>query len=69
MLDLVGFFCLFIFKCRCLSFYFILFIYFGHAKRCGILVPQLGIEPTPTAVEAGVLTTRLPGKSLDLSLF
>ena len=40
-----------------------------HAKRCGILAPQPGIEPGPTAVEAGVLTPRLPGKSLDLNLF
>ena len=63
MLDLVGF-CLFLNVG--VSFFF--FLAMLHAKRCGILVPQPGIKPAPTAVEAGVLTI-LPGKSLDLSLF
>ena len=33
-------------------------------KASGILVPQLGIEPAPSALEGKVLTTGLPGKSL-----
>lgn len=48
---------------------FSVFLTMLHAKRCGILAPQPGTEPAPTAVEARVLTTRLPGKSLDLNLF
>ena len=36
---------------------------FGH-EACGILIPQLGIEPAPTALEGEVLTTGPPGKSL-----
>lgn len=30
---------------------------------CGILVSPPGIKPPPPALEGGVLTTRLPGKS------
>ena len=30
---------------------------------CGILAPRPGIEPTPPALEARVLTTGTPGKS------
>ena len=33
-------------------------------KDYRILVLQLGIEPRPTAVKAGILTTGLPGNSL-----
>ena len=33
-------------------------------QACGISVPQPGIKPIPPALEAGILTTRLPGKSL-----
>ena len=33
-------------------------------KACGILPPQLGIEPTPTALQGDVLTTEPPAKSL-----
>ena len=33
---------------------------------CGILVPQPGTDPTPPAMECGVLTTGLLGKSLGL---
>ena len=36
--------------------------FFGH-EACGILAPQTGIEPTPPALEGGVLTTGPPGKS------
>lgn len=36
---------------------------------CGILVPPLGIEPAPRALEEEVLITGLPGKSPTLSLF
>ena len=46
--------------CFCLIFW-----YFGH-KSHGILVPQQGIEPTPSALESEVLTTGSPGKSLLL---
>ena len=35
---------------------------FGH-KACGILALQPGIQPVPPALEGGVLTTGLLGKS------
>ena len=38
-----------------------MFWYFGLYKS-GISVPWPGIEPTPSALEGEVLTTRLPGK-------
>ena len=39
---------------------------FGHAvQHVGILVPQPRIEPRPLALEARVLTTESPGKSLS----
>ena len=41
-----------------------MFWFFGH-EACGVLVPQPGIEPTPPALEGKVLTTGLPGKSLE----
>ena len=41
-------------------------VFFGHVA-CGILVPQPGIEPTPPALEGGVLTTGPPGKSPEFS--
>ena len=41
------------------------FWFFGW-EVCGILASQLGIEPTPPALEGKVLTTRPPGKSLSL---
>ena len=34
-------------------------------KSCGILASQPGIEPVPLTLEDKVLTTRLPGKSLE----
>ena len=42
------------------------FYFFCHTawQACGISVPQPGIKPIPPALEAGILTTRLPGKSL-----
>ena len=43
----------------CFSFVFWLFGF----QACGILVPQPGIEPTPSALEAEVLTPGPPGKS------
>ena len=42
-----------------------MFWFFGR-KAGGILTPRLGIEPTPPALEGEVLTTGLPGKSLEL---
>ena len=36
---------------------------FGYEAR-GSLVPWLGVEPTPSALEDKDLTTGLPGKSL-----
>ena len=38
------------------------FLLFGH-EACGILVPQVGIEPTPLALEREIFTTGLPGRS------
>ena len=42
---------------------FYVWFFFGH-KACGILAPQPGIEPVPSALEGEVLTARPPGKSL-----
>ena len=42
--------------------------WFSGREACGILVPQPGIEPTPSALEGEVLTSGLPGKSLKTSL-
>ena len=41
-----------------------LFWFFG-CKACEILVPRLGIEPTPPALEGKVLTIGLPAMSWD----
>ena len=38
-------------------------LWFSGHEACGILAPQLGIEPAPPALEGEVLTTRPPGKS------
>ena len=35
---------------------------------CGILLPQAGVEPTPPALEGGILTTAALGKSLGYPL-
>ena len=40
-----------------------MFWFFG-CEACGIVGPQGGMEPTPPALEGGVLTTGPPGKSL-----
>ena len=42
-----------------------MFWFFGP-KAFGILARQPGIEPAPPALEGEVLTTGLPGKSLDI---
>ena len=39
-----------------------MFWFFGR-EACEILAPRPGIEPTPPALEGGVLTTGPPGKS------
>ena len=41
--------------------------WFFDPKACGILAPQLGIEPEPSALGGEVLTTGSPGKSLFYS--
>ena len=38
-----------------------MFWFFGW-EACGILAPRPGIQPAGSALEGGVLTTRLPGK-------
>ena len=37
-------------------------VFFFTFEACGILAPRPGIEPVPSALEGGVLTTGLPGK-------
>ena len=44
-----------------------MFWFFRH-EACGILTPQPGIEPAPSALEGKVLTPGLPGKSLLILL-
>ena len=41
---------------------------FFSRKACRILAPWPGIEPAPPALEGEVLTTGLPGKSLQFML-
>ena len=48
--------------CFCFMFWF-----FG-CKACGILIPWSGLESTFPAVESGVLTTGLPGKSSQVAI-
>ena len=45
-----------------------MFGFIGH-EACGILALQPGIELVFSALEGEVLTTGLPGKSLELPLF
>ena len=45
-----------------------MFWFFG-CEACGILAPWPGIEPAPPTLEGEVLTTGLPGKSLDFFLY
>ena len=40
-------------------------LFFFSCKSCGILAPQLWIEPTPPALEGEVLISGLPGRSLE----
>ena len=47
----------------CYNIVFLMFWFFGH-EAPGILAPQPGIEPTPSALKGEVITTGLPGKSL-----
>ena len=42
---------------------FYVFGFFGHEVG-GILAPQPGIKPSPSALEGNILTTGPPGKSL-----
>ena len=44
------------------------FMFFGH-KECGILAPRPEVQLTVSALEGEVLTTRPPGKFLDISGF
>ena len=45
-----------------------MFWVFG-CEACGILAPRPGIKPTPPELEGEVLTTGLPGKSLQVFAF
>ena len=45
-----------------------MFWFFAHRAR-GILAPQPGIKPAPTALEGKASTTGLPGKSHVASVF
>ena len=54
-------------------FYFILFkkffsLFWAYHVACGILVPQPGMDSHPLRLKYGVLTTRLPVKSLRMFL-
>ena len=52
-----------------IEFVTILFLFYALVfgrKVCGFLAPWPGIKPAPPALEGEVLTTGLPGKSLDL---
>ena len=40
-----------------------MFFFFFDGETCGILAPWPGIEPSPTTLEAEVLTTGSLGKS------
>ena len=42
-----------------------MFYFFGY-EACEVLAPRPGIEPTASALEVEVLTTGLPGKSLEI---
>ena len=41
----------------------------SYSAACGILVPQPGIEPAPSELQGGFLTTELPGKSLNVPIW
>ena len=44
------------------TIFLLFYAFFGH-EACGILAPRPGIEPSPPALECGVLTTGPPGES------
>ena len=50
-----------------LQYCFWFMFWFSDPKACGILAPQSGIEPAPSALGGEVLTTGSPGKSLFYS--
>ena len=57
---------------RIQSLFLFLFCFLIMAQApvaCGTLVARPGIEPTPHALDGGVLATRLPGKFLSHSYF
>ena len=45
-----------------------MFWFFGH-EACGILAPGSGVKPVTSILEAKVLATGFPGKSLGANLF
>ena len=47
-------------------FYVFFFFWFFGREACGILAPRPEIEPASPAPEGEVLTTGLPGNSLDV---
>ena len=57
-----------IIKVLCFGFFFFVFLFFFGHEACGILAPRPGIKPVPPALEGEVLTTGLPGKSLEPTL-
>ena len=48
--------------------YFFLCFIFLSKEACGILAPQPGMEPTPSALGGKVLTTGPPGKLLIIGI-
>ena len=48
--------------------FFLFYILIFDLEACGILALQPGIKPIPLALEGEVLTTGLPGNSLNLFL-
>ena len=64
--NLLGFLFFHFFKVF-VEFVTVLLLYyvgFFDLEACGILTPQPGIEPTPSALEGEVLTTGPSGKTL-----
>ena len=45
-----------------------MFWFFGH-ETCAILAPRSGVKPLFPLLEAKVLTTGFPGKSLGTNMF
>lgn len=42
-----------------------MFLYFFGHRACGILVPQQGIKPSSSSLQAGFLTARPPQRCID----